>query len=84
MFSKAVEAAVGNEGTVLTLESQVTLDIRDIDGYSDEAKITEVSTREYPDLVGKCKAKLTMRNKQGLKLATVKMDQAHANKLFAG
>ena len=46
LFTTVLEGAVGAAGTVETLELRVTLEIRDVDAYSDQAEVTEATRRE--------------------------------------
>lgn len=85
-FAASLKAALGDKGTVRSLDPKTSVEIRDLDGLSSETEVAEAIRKALPELKeggAAPKIWLTKPNRSEQRTAVVQLGEKAANKLLS-
>ncbi|XP_046679274.1 uncharacterized protein LOC124366717 [Homalodisca vitripennis] len=83
-FAESLKKALGDKGSVRSLDPKLSIEIRDLDGLTNESEVTEAIKRAIPELKeSTLKVWLTKPNRSQQRMAVAELGERHANKLLA-
>ncbi|XP_046687072.1 uncharacterized protein LOC124372704 [Homalodisca vitripennis] len=83
-FAESLKKALGDKGSVRSLDPKVSIEIRDLDGLTNDSEVTEAIKRAIPELKESTfKVWLTKPNRSQQRMAVAELGDRHANKLLA-
>lgn len=81
-FTSALREALGSKGNVTELVPKATLEIRDLDGATDEEDVRDALQQALQDGIGAPKIRVPTTVWRGQKIALIDLDEARAAELL--
>ncbi|XP_046681479.1 uncharacterized protein LOC124368248 [Homalodisca vitripennis] len=85
-FAASLKAALGDKGSIRTLQPRCSVEIRDLDALSTEDEVIKALKKALPELPGEAgglKVWLTKPNRSQQRMAIAELGEKHANKLLS-
>ncbi|XP_046661608.1 uncharacterized protein LOC124354883 [Homalodisca vitripennis] len=85
-FAASLKTALGDKGSIRTLQPRCSVEIRDLDALSTEDEVIKALKKALPELPGEAgglKVWLTKPNRSQQRMAIAELGEKHANKLLS-